>query len=456
MPEESFEKLSVLYVEQDRDTFNLIRTSLESDTSFPSRVEHVSTVIDALEKIKVGSYHLLLIDSESDGRSEVAVLKELKKIKIFLPFVLMVPVQNDMLVRQAYQYGVADLIVKSQFHFHELAGRLRATYERYRQESVSKSLNQGGKDMSEKASQQKIQDPQNNSSEDQDTRDALTGVYNHSHLFERMVDEFARAKRHSYPVSCLVLDIDHFKSINEKWNHRVGDQLLKEAVQLLFQSCRLSDFIARYGGEEFAILMPHTDYQGALELGERLKNVFAEHRFLADSEDIHLTISVGIASFPEDFMEKRAELLTFAVQALYKSKASGRNRITLYKDIVPIFGKDDLPTLKISEDKILEFQRRISEIARNARRNYIEAAKTMIMALESKDSFTAGHAATCAKYSMQVAEAMGMSLDEAEIVEHAALLHDIGKICIPDSILLKPSKLTFSEFETMRQHPYLG
>ncbi|MSR78231.1 MAG: diguanylate cyclase [Candidatus Omnitrophica bacterium] len=459
MSVESPDILSVLYVEKDQDTFDLICSSLESNLTFPSLVDRATNLSEALSRIKDRPYQLLLIDSELDGSVDLAMLEEIKKIKFFLPFVLMVPIHNDMLVRKAYQYGVADLIVKSQFHFQELAGRLRAIYEKHRQKavsSVSAAVDQGGKAMTGKISQQPIQPFQFSHPGDREIRDALTGVYNHSHLFERMVDEFARAKRHSYPLACLVLDIDHFKSINEKWNHRVGDELLKETAQLLFQNCRLGDFVARYGGEEFAVLMPHTDYQGAMEAGERLRRVFSENRFLVDSEDIHLTISVGIAAFPEDYMEKRAELLTFSVQALYKSKASGRNRLTLYKDIVPIFGKDDLPTLKISEEKVMEFQRRISEIASNARRNYIEAAKAMIMALENKDRFTAGHAATCAKYAMQAAEAIGMSLDEAEIVEHAALLHDIGKVCIPDEILLKPSKLTFAEFETMRQHPYLG
>ena len=115
-----------------------------------------------------------------------------------------------------------------------------------------------------------------------------------------------------------------------------------------------------------------------------------------------------------------------------------------------------LPRIKISEDKVIEFQKRLSEIADSARRGYIESSKALVMALESKDPFTAGHSSRVARLSMQIAEAMGLPLDEAEIIEHAGLLHDIGKICISDEILLKPGRLTLAEYEAIKQHPYLG
>ena len=154
-------------------------------------------------------------------------------------------------------------------------------------------------------------------------------------------------------------------------------------------------------------------------------------------------------------MKQRGDLLIFADQAMSRSKAAGRNSVTLYKDIVPVFG-DTIPTLQISEEKIVDFQRRMMEISTTARRAYTEASKALIMAMENKDRYTVGHSGSCARYALQVAEAMGIPGDESEVVQHAALLHDVGKICIPNDILLKPGRLTLTEFETMKQHPYMG
>jgi len=286
-------------------------------------------------------------------------------------------------------------------------------------------------------------------------RDQLTSLFNHRYLQERLVEEFTRAMRHSYPLSCILLDLDQFRRINETLGYAMGDEILKESAQILQESSRLSDLIARFGGEEFALLLPHVDYQGALEFGERLRSRFAGHTFLVDSHRIPMTVSMGIASFPEDAVKHRSELFNFADQALFRAKSSGRNRVSLYRDILPTLA-EALPHLKISSEKIVDFQKKLSDIADTARRGYIESSRAMIKALESKDHFTAGHAGSVARLALQVAETLGLSLDESEVVEHAGLLHDIGKICISDDILLKPARLTLAEYEAMKQHPYLG
>ena len=252
-----------------------------------------------------------------------------------------------------------------------------------------------------------------------------------------------------------MIDLDFFRSINDQLGHATGDEILKEAAEILLMGSRLSDLIARFGGEEFVILLPHVDYQGAAELAERFRETFARHTFLGNSQAVTATVSIGVSSFPEDAVKDRSDLLHFADQAVFRAKAGGRNQVYLYRNIGPTL-KDALPHLKISEEKIFEFQRKLSEIADKARRGYVESSKMFIQALDSKDHFTAGHAGGVAKLAMQVAEASGLSLDDSEIVGHAGLLHDIGKICISDEILLKPSRLTLAEYEAMKQHHYFG
>lgn len=436
----------VLFVQSDPGNLLLVKKSLEDNRRFPSVVDQASSISEALDKIKKNFYHVIVSDADLENEKGLKLLDEIARIRAQVPFVLMTPVRDDELVREAMKRGVADLIIKNEAEYQTLSEKLRKCYSRFHAAGLEKSV---GDLFQPAAGVEEAPKPQFS------IHDQLTGLYNHSYLHDRIVREFSRAQRYNYPISCVLIDIDHFHTVNEEKGYRVGEEILKQAAGLLFENCRLSDFIARYGGEEFALVLPHVGYEGAREAALRLNKIFAENVFKTSGGDVRVTVSIGVAAFPEDTMRDRVELISFANQALFRSKAAGRNLVTLYRDIVPVFG-DRLPDLKMSEDRVVEFQRRMMEITHTARRAYLDVSRTLIRALETKDHFTAGHAASTAKYCLQVAELMGMSPEEAEVVQHAGLLHDIGKICIPDSILLKPSRLTIVEFETMKQHPYLG
>jgi len=447
------ESLSVLLVENDPVASHLFRKSLEESPTSACCVDQAATISEALAKLKINSYQLLLVESDLADESGLKLLDEIQSINVDIPFVLMSPVPDEVLQRRVRDSTSVTLLIKSEKHVHDLSKILRECYRKFnRRGQIEKGLvqEQHGSILASRQSSELVESDSKDSIQDE-----LTGLYSHSYLHDRMVLEYARVARYGYPLSCLILDIDHFRSINEQYGHKVGDELLRSCAGLLFENCRLSDIVSRYGGKEFAVLLPHIDYQGACELANRLRLVFAEKMFVVQSHEINLTVSIGISSYPEDTVKHCADLTSYANEALIRSKAVGRNCVTLYRDIVPTFG-EGLPSLKISEDRVLKFQRSMTEISSIARKAYIDASRMLIMALENKDRYTAGHAASCAKYTLQIAETMGMSVEDAEIVQHAALLHDIGKLCIPDNILLKTGRLSFSEFESMKQHPYLG
>jgi diguanylate cyclase (GGDEF)-like protein/putative nucleotidyltransferase with HDIG domain len=439
----------ILFVNQDEGEYIRIQKDLARQLSPSVRVDHARDAEEALHKLVQKSYDLLIIDSAVDPSSGIRFVDEVRRRRISMPFVLMTPVWDDQLVREAIKAGVADVLVKSEEEYGRLAGKLLDCYHKFY------GIGHAADDTGSAPESDGLAGAPAAGAGAPSIKDELTGLYNHSYLHERVVREFSRATRYHYPVSCLMVDIDHFKDINEEHGYGAGDKLLKESAQMLFAQCRLGDLIARYGGEEFCVILPHIDYIGALDLARRLRTVFAKSSFVIEGREINVTVSIGISCFPEDPIKRRGDLLSFATNALSQSKAAGRNRVTLYREMTPLH-LDDMPEIKISQEKISEFQRRISESAETARRSYVEASITLIKVLESKDSFTAGHAARCSKYAREVALTLGMGVDDAEVVQHAALLHDIGKICIPDEILLKPSRLTFSEFETMKQHSYLG
>lgn len=441
---------SILLIDADRKHHSQFRKQFAEDLEHPTEIDVTTSLKDAVQKIKQKSYRAILADCYLPEGEDIAdLLGELNREKVRIPVVLVVGPGEEARAHRALKAGATDYLVRSEETLQNLPERLWSLYRNY-----ELSQNHAGLAEQLDGENQKLLEV-NEKLRELSIRDELTGLFNHRQLQEKLVEEFTRAVRYGHPLSCMMIDLDQFRSLNENLGHPVGDVLLKEAAEILLESCRLSDLIARFGGEEFAILLPHVDYGGALELGQRLRTLFAEHTFLPDSHRLNVTVSIGISCFPDDSIRHRSDLLNFADQALTRAKAAGRNMVSLYRDLLPTIG-EALPHLKISQEKVLEFQKRLSEIADTARRAYIESSRAMVMALESKDSFTAGHAGSVAGIAMKVAEAMGLPLDEAEVVEHAGLLHDIGKICISDEVLLKPGRFTLAEYEAMKQHPYLG
>lgn len=156
--------------------------------------------------------------------------------------------------------------------------------------------------------------------------DALTKVHSRRHFEGRLDEELEHVARYGQPLSMLMLDIDHFKRINDTRGHHVGDIVLREVASLITKTVRSTDYCARYGGEEFVILLPHASSKKALYLAERIRKVIASHTFIVDGGDpLELTASLGVASTEPGRPKTRRQLLTEADAALYAAKAGGRN-----------------------------------------------------------------------------------------------------------------------------------
>jgi diguanylate cyclase (GGDEF)-like protein len=158
--------------------------------------------------------------------------------------------------------------------------------------------------------------------------DGLTGLANHRAFQERLIEELARAGRFQQHVTLLMIDIDHFKSINDKHGHQVGDHILRCVAQSLQNLLRRMDFIGRYGGEEFAVIMPQTSQDTGYNTAERIRKSLADCRFFPEDPNRVVTISIGLAEYPSHSVEPAA-LIENADRALYLSKGGGRNRVTV-------------------------------------------------------------------------------------------------------------------------------
>ena len=154
--------------------------------------------------------------------------------------------------------------------------------------------------------------------------DALTGLYNRRHLDEVLTLRHAEARRHQEPLSLLLLDIDHFKHVNDTHGHPTGDMVLREFAHRLNNQLRIGDIAGRWGGEEFLVILPHTELTGAVEVAERIRAAFAATPITAGAAHITVTVSGGCCAGPGDSPE---ELLHRADTGLYQAKTAGRNQI---------------------------------------------------------------------------------------------------------------------------------
>jgi len=158
-------------------------------------------------------------------------------------------------------------------------------------------------------------------------RDGLTELFNHRHSIELLQNEFARVGRYEAGVAVIMLDIDHFKQVNDEHGHQAGDVVLRDVARLLRDTLRTVDAVGRYGGEEFIAILPHTSYEEAMQTAERVRHAIANHAFRMSDKVLRITASVGVSSYPSETTDSPNALVREADKALYRAKESGRNRV---------------------------------------------------------------------------------------------------------------------------------
>jgi diguanylate cyclase (GGDEF)-like protein/putative nucleotidyltransferase with HDIG domain len=264
--------------------------------------------------------------------------------------------------------------------------------------------------------------------------DPLTSLSNRRGFRELLDLELERARRGETEMTVLVGDLDRFKEVNDRSGHQVGDAALQRVARLLAQGKRQVDSAARVGGEEFALILPDSGADGAFVLAERLRSKLAGE-FAEDS--VAITISFGLATYPEHG-ETAASLLRAADEALYAAKDSGRNRTVRHSPLL----------------------RELVQASGGARdiegEHFLAVMLDLAEAVDLRFSGSARHSETVGRYAEMMARELGLSDRHVSRVRLAGMLHDIGKIGVPDEILRKPGRLTEQELLIIRRHPELG
>jgi len=274
------------------------------------------------------------------------------------------------------------------------------------------------------------------------SHDPLTDFLNRRTFFEQFSVQWNISCRNDQPLSCIMIDIDHFKSVNDTHGHQTGDDVLRDVALALKSTLRGTDIICRYGGEEFCIILPLMDIEGAMIAAERFRRSIDSLKF----SNMKITISLGVSSLRFGAMDSN-ELVEQSDMALYASKRRGRNCVTRWDRIEDNNLVSETPATAPEhvESTHTEPEQDISRAV----------VASLMTALAHRDSATAAHSRRVSDYCMAVAKDL-ISTEKCTILETAALLHDIGKLGVPDSILLKPGPLTDKEWEIMKTHDEMG
>ena len=294
--------------------------------------------------------------------------------------------------------------------------------------------------------------------------DTLTSLSNHRGFQEVLSTEIEKAEKNNSTLSVIMMDVNNISKINRELGHAKGDEVIKLVAEKVKQNIRANDTAGRYGGDEIAIVLPNTDTNEAKYLAEYLTYSLS-CCFIDDVGPVK--VSVGIANYPQCAKDQE-KLLVSAEQAMYISQSKG------YKDgMSAIISSSDF---NFWDDMALHsyaevLTKRHSQLGVNFEEELVnkfaseeissqhhleELATSLAGAIDAKDPYTKGHSTSVSKYSEALARALNMPEAEVQRIKLGALLHDVGKIGIPESVLKKPTHLSDEEWEIMKQHPTIG
>lgn len=264
--------------------------------------------------------------------------------------------------------------------------------------------------------------------------DPLTGLFNHRHFHHVLAGEIAAAERYGEAVSVIVLDLDDFGRINAFGGHAAGDVALVDVARAVERAVRDKDCVCRIGGDEIGVIMSDTPITVAGTVADRIRGEIAS---VIGPSGAGLTASIGLAAYPAHASD-RDDLVRRADGAQYWAKHHGKNRVVVYDPEVVV-------TLGVDE--------RIASIQGQA---HLASVRALAAAVDARDPVTEHHSRNVSSFAVQLAREVGLDHEKVQLLEMAALLHDVGKIGLPDSILRKPGPLSQREWEQMHRHPVLG
>lgn len=294
--------------------------------------------------------------------------------------------------------------------------------------------------------------------------DSLTGLKNYRGFQESLRTEINKCQDTDKSVAVIIFDINNISQINREFSAAKGDEIIKIVAEKIKQNIRTGDIAARYGGDEIAVILPDTNNTEACYLAEYLN--YSISCCLVDDVG-NIGVSIGISTYPTCSTDQD-KILMLAEQAMYVSKNKGYkngmstlisaeninfwNELALDSLAAVLAKRHSQWGLNFEEELVNKFL----DESQTAQNNMIDAVTSLAAAIDAKDTYTRGHSQSVSRYSEALARALNLPDEEVNRIKLGAMLHDVGKIGIPESILGKQEKLTDAEWEIMKQHPSIG
>jgi two-component system, cell cycle response regulator len=298
------QKTNVLSVEDSDQDFLKISETLKDQSLI--NLTRVKTIKDAMESLKDHHYDLVLMDFALSDGTGLELLQKIQEGGLDIPVIAVTGKGDELIASRLIKAGAQDYIPKTKISRSSLTRSINNSMEKYR---LQRDIRLANQKMAELA-----------------IKDELTGLYNRRYFVEALEKEIARAERYNLDLALSMIDLDHFKKINDNYGHVAGDIVLSETGRIIKESIRISDLACRYGGEEFAIIFPGTGIMEARHVCERIRERLSSRQFTYESYSFRVSMSAGIALF-QGLNQTGTALVNDADQALLKAKKEGRNNI---------------------------------------------------------------------------------------------------------------------------------
>jgi len=428
----SKQQVFILLADNNQSTIKTIKSTLIHFNDIKYKFDTTDSVNDLLEKSEHNKFELLIMKHGFSDANGTRALDEIIKRRLDIPVIIIVEEDKEEFGVKAMDKGAYDYVTEEEIKTVALSRAIRRAIQR-------KKLEDDIKESVKKLEKLAI-------------KDGLTGLYNHNHFKEILKNEYKKAMRHIQPLSCIMLDLDHFKSVNDTHGHPFGDHVLVHSAEILKKLVRDTDFVARYGGEEFFIILPNTNLEGSFILAERIRSAFENNIFRKGETAAVVTVSLGISSTLDSNVARDNDLIANADKALYRAKWRGRNNVCTYDETE----FDEAVGIKEEERKIKDFYVRLEGINENIKETCIESAHKILIEMNSWWGNVKEHSVRVSNYAEKLTKELLMSEDDIHVVKRAALLHDIGMVGINSGILKKTDKLSDTEYGLIKRHANIG
>lgn len=421
-------KIRILYIGENATDYETVARMVKRETRL--KLFHAESITTAFQRLEEQTFDVVLLDFYLPDGTALEVITRINNRQIATPLVCITGRGNDEIAAKVLRSGAYDYLSTSDLDRGILIGTIKGAFEKSR---LKNDLNLAMKKMA-----------------DMSTRDALTGLNNRRYLNEVMDQEFDRALRHGTELSCIFLDLDHFKKINADFGYTCGDFVLKKFASTIMRSKRKSDYAFRYGGEEFLLLLPRTDLKNACMIGKDILRYGRNHHYNYDNHSFIITMSLGIASLVASNPKSGEELLAFADKALCDAKMNGRNRLRAFKRK----NKSPLTLNRIHTEKEFVY------LKEEHTRLLTKTKKSIIKSMDEPPQETCGVALDngtqrIKNYIALFCKKLSLPGPTIHAIQNAASIINYSKIMVGDELLAKKEALSKKEKKKIEQLPHL-